>query len=636
MGYKVYYDEIWELVDIIRTVNSNWNEKFNVLSEKFEAFNDPEIFKGKGAESINTYFSEVHGTIIGQLRALYANLEECVQTYRSDYENQVDSGDGSETGVRFTTMVEDELKDGGKVCKNVNNMIDLNSSLRSDVNNIRYSIMDILSLGMSSAADNVERDLYEAKRIATDLNSKVLSNESKHRGRLDGVADLIGELKSIINYQLHENRKPLASYASGDITSMCDYNKLAVASEKVIANIEALQDEYSKSLENTFDRQALLDKEKEQREKEANVWRWVAVGVCLVASVAVTVATAGAATPLVLGAVGAATGIVSGVTNELADQYVETGFENGVDWSEVGKVAVVSGVTGFVAGYAGGAIAGGSGVKTVVQKVGQNIGKEVISNVSGCVAGTLYDIGESAITGKPLETTAGDFVKELGREVVGGTVEGIVGTAFGELTDKIENKVFDGVKSGIKKDLGKIAYSTAADVVEGVAETVPIGIAKEAYSSALSKEEKFSWGDAFKETKEKLEVENLAKSALNSAVNTVVKDHIADELVDEDKKFKKQMEQKAGKDGKLDMIQFENGKIVLEEDYIAAKNFSKNATVLDREFDSKRNKNVREVLGVKTTQGATKIQVDADKVKKADYKGKSKVTKFEIIEENKK
>lgn len=654
MGYKVYYDEMWAIIDKIRETNGKWNEQISKVSEKCEALNDPSLFKGAGASSISSYLTEVHGTLLSQLSVLLYELETRVHSYRYGYQATVDGGDGSDTGVRHTTIVQNEIEDGGEVCRNVNEMINLNASLRDDVNSVRRSIQDLISLAYPSSSDSLEEGLYNAKKIATDLNLKVLNYENEQRSCFDAVDSLISELKNIVHTQLSINRVPVASYTSGEITKMCNYGNLMVASQKVIDDIESLEDTYSKALELTFDRDTLIAaEEKAKREQTGKILKWVVIGVCAVASIAVTVATAGAATPLVLGAVGAATGVFSAGANNIIDQYVEKGDLRGnFDWSSFGKDVLIGGTVGFVTGAVGGAIGAGS-------TAGQTFGQKVVGSFATSIAGevtehtisTAWDVTEGIATGdiKDINGVLNEIeseTKEMMGDIVKSGVSCIVDTALGDVVDLGEDKLFDKAKDGIGKSMGKVVYSTITDVATDIAGDPTKNVFNEGVD-ALIEGRDYNIDNVTDKFKESIKLENigeeLGKSFLNNAEGEL-QDYAEDKLIenykyedgkfikdkDENRKFKAKMESKAGADGKVEMVQFENGTVVLKEDYDMAKYNAENYTELDKDVGYKRNRNAKEILGVRTTQGATVIRVDPESISKADYKGKSKVDKYII------
>ena len=175
MGYKVNYDEMWELIDIIQSNTWKWFEQLQVVSEKYTALNDSNLFKGNGATSINAYLNDIHGTILQQFYRLLELLAKGSNCYRYGYQDQIDGGDSSKTGVLHTTMVQDEIEEGGEVCRNIMSMIDLNSYIKTESDSIRRSIQDILGLAALVYPDKIEDALDGAKRKATNLHNSIVN-----------------------------------------------------------------------------------------------------------------------------------------------------------------------------------------------------------------------------------------------------------------------------------------------------------------------------------------------------------------------------------------------------------------------------------------------------------------------------
>lgn len=626
MGYrKVYYNEMWEIIDNIAALTHEWIEDKDAISASVENLKNSSYIKGDGADNIIAYMEDIHGLVLQLINDLFFDLLERTETYRGKYQSEVDGGQSDYNKI-YTTMVRDELEHGGEVSRNIDSMLNLNSEIKWEVNRARSMVQDLVWLDYPSYTDSIEEALNYAKEIATNLNDKIESYEQGQAEIFDDFDTLLNEIRSIICYQLSVTRVPMASYVKNQWQTMCDAHKLSVAATSIENDIADLEDDYKESLKNTFNREELL---KQEREDEVKWIRWVATGVCIVASVAVTIACP-AAGPIMLGVVGAATKTVSGITNELCDQYVETGFENGVDWSELGKVAVVSAGTGFVGGYLGGVIGGGSTAQTFIKKAGQEVGKNLIESGVESGISTAWDIGEGLINGEvddihDVVDIVSDELKDLGENAVGDVITGIVGTAFDDVIEWGDDKIFKDIKDGIGKDIGKATYSTVTDVVGDAFKNVPADIGKEVYN-VIVRDEEFNINDVTDNFKENFSAEKLVENGLGGFVKNIAKES----FVDSDKKFSDQMKNEAGKDGKVDMVQFEDGTTVLKKDYDAAREMAKDATILDREIGSKRNKNAREILGVRTTQGATDIKVDPDKITKADYKGKSKIDKYDI------
>lgn len=622
MGYKVYYDEMWEIIDNIKKLKDDWSDDFEAIRKSVEDLKSSSYIKGAGSDNIKLYMNEIHSNLIDRIEILLSLLYGSVEIYRGGYQADIDGGDGSDYGIRYTTMVEDELEYGGEVSRNIDNLIGLNSSIKWEVNSVRNSISDLVWLGEPTYADLIEGSLNLAKNIASNLNDSILVYEGSQTDSLNSVQTAIEELRNIINYQLGVSRVPMASYAQNSWASMCNYERLQTATESIVNTLNStdFQDAYDKSIASTFDRQALIDKE--EREKKAKAIKWAVTGLCVVASVAATVLTAGAAAPLVLGVVGAATAAVSTGTDILLDEYVEKGNLKEVNWVEFGAKVTISAAVGFATGYASGAIGGSSSAinKTIGKKIGTNLISGYAESGIEFVGDTLYDVGEKVITGKTDEIGESilENLDELGEKVVVDTIGGVIGTAADELVDIGGKKIFKNVKDGLKKDIGKAAYKTIGESMIGTVDNGLSAIVKEARDSKINNED-FSFEDVGKSVKEDF-INDVVTGGMNNAADVYIDNNLAN------KKFENTMKNEAGYDKKLDVVEFENGTTVLKKDYDAA--------IKATSQKGYEGKSARELLGVKTMEGATEKVVDLNKsdIKKARYQGKSETTKIKVTD----
>lgn len=168
------------------------------------------------------------------------------------------------------------------------------------------------------------------------------------------------------------------------------------------------------------------ENELDNRQKKATAWKWVVGGLCAVASIAVVVATGGAATPLVMGAVSAVSGAAMAATNHLADEYVEEGNLDNTDWSEFGKDVLVGGCVGWVTGIVGGGVS-----NAVTNKLGATALQSGLYSTN-----TAVRIGTNALIGSASEVTSGIVSRGTGA-FIEGAVDGDV--SLGEIANQAFN-----------------------------------------------------------------------------------------------------------------------------------------------------------------------------------------------------
>ena len=103
--------------------------------------------------------------------------------------------------------------------------------------------------------------------------------------------------------------------------------------------------------------QDAIQREAEERAKKAGAARWILTGAVIVGGIVVSLATGGAASPIVIGAISGA--VVAG-GNTAIDQYAEHGWDtDNWDYAEIGKDAFVGGVTGAATAWIGGNVTKG-------------------------------------------------------------------------------------------------------------------------------------------------------------------------------------------------------------------------------------------------------------------------------------
>lgn len=174
--------------------------------------------------------------------------------------------------------------------------------------------------------------------------------------------------------------------------------------------------------------------ELERRKTIAAIWNWTVVGLCIVAGVAVSVLTGGAAIPAIIAS--ACTGAVMAGTQNLTGQYVEDGFEDGVDWGSFGTDVAIGTVTGAVSGAIGaGANAASSKITSALIKPG---------------ASGLQRIGISVVVGSTSDITSGVLTRGTTEYIKTGEIDTALKSAL-DPGEMVKDGVIGGVSSGVEE-----------------------------------------------------------------------------------------------------------------------------------------------------------------------------------------
>lgn len=676
MSYrKIYYDEIWEITSKASNKCDEWLEVFASINKSIEAFKDTCQFKGQAADNMKSYMSQIHGLLIPTIGSILQTYSAQARSYYSGYKNSVDSGDGSDYGLRYTTIVCDEVNNKGSIKKAIESIKETVTQVASDANNVKNNISHLVSIAAYPKTSDITDHLNQALKKAISVHNKAETFESSRANDFAEIDRLISHAFSIINNQLGKSRIPIISYQNGDIGSMCDVKSLLVdlnAASDIVVAFENSAD-YEEAVNLAVNRDALI----QQEEEASREWiQWVAVGIAVVGAIALTVVTAGGASPLVCVAVGAGVGAVTAASGKFADNYVKTGsLTDGMNWKEFGTEVVAGAVVGGISGYFG-AVSQGSAikgpVKTALQISKQNIIQEsadgVIKFGSACILGppdgkTIWSVASNEledvlasgasgfagglVTGK-FNVNTGDksYLQRVGEKTAINTVKTITnegvktGWDLGEsyITNRDTSEFESILKEHSRKAAGDIVKSTTTSVVsEGFSGTDSIknttakviantvkdtaaDTAGEIASGVTTRTIDYAYGDETDASKifgdiweKDLESgRSIAKTAAESAGG-----QITDEVY-KDKKFYNDLKKiDHDHDGKIDVVQFDDY-TVTKEDYDAAVSHAGKGAYKD--------KTVQDILGLSKdtdlSQGKNR-SVSIDMTEKYTYSRKT-------------
>ncbi len=220
--------------------------------------------------------------------------------------------------------------------------------------------------------------------------------------------------------------------------------------------------------------------EADERKKREERAKWIKFGVgalAFVGSMAVVIATGGAALPVIVA--GATAGAVTAGVNNAADQYAEKGWDN-INWGDAGRDAVIGGIVGGTTSAI--SIAGGTAAQQVTSRFASyattTTGKIVThvagGTISSIAAGTASRAGGEA-TRQFLKNGEVDWnsVKESAFDPGQMAVDGVMGGTAGYFRGRryTDNGQYVRKESYLNKD-GDVDWSKAPN--GGVDTTKPV------------------------------------------------------------------------------------------------------------------------------------------------------------------
>lgn len=458
MSYrKIYYDEIWEITSKSAEHCKKWLEDIEKIGTNEEKLVGLTEFEGKAADGIKDYFSQFHGLVAGIMSNIcYGFLMKAV-SYYSGYKNQVDQGDGSD---RYTTILYDEVEFNHAIHGRIKNIQDRAETVASAARKVQNSISDLVDLP-SPRVDELVRKLNGALYEAVSLSKRADAYEESRKNDFAELDVLIESLKKIINSQLGKDRVAPSDFHLASVGDMCDFNQLIISMDKLNEDNKkfAESSEYDEAMNLAFNRDVIIKEE----EKEERQWvKWVAVGVSIAGSIALTVVTLGTATPFMCAVIGGTIGITTTAVNKFADNYVENGsFTEGMDWNEFTKDCLKGGISGAIAGCLGSSSIG-SNITKPIDKALFSVAKVSVETAADGLVDIAVDVGEAIINKKPGSEILSILDEDTEKMIKNLTVD--IGTTFVE--SYIEGKF--GVSSADKGFWRKLGEESVKNIAGAV------------------------------------------------------------------------------------------------------------------------------------------------------------------------
>lgn len=412
MGYTVDFDGLDTLYADLRGNVDDWAEKLAKLSEKSTALAESDNMSGQWADGIKSYLRSVHGTIIPLFQQLIALLNYNCLIYKRDYQTNIDTDLHAHIRSEELDSIRLQIEEKKRLAERID----------GEVGYILTRVRDIFTLRYQDC-ESVSQAHQQTISFLIKLNESIMQLEQRHEAAdFTAVDEMISALRSFIAEMQGQSRLFKTDFSMTALTAVTSFQQVYNAHLAVSNELEEKTVAIETAIDGENQRIADLQEEEDKRQKQANTVKWIVTGVCIVGSIAAIVATGGAATPLIVGAVSAASSAVIAGTDNLADQYVQNGDLNDVDWGSFGKDVVIGGVTGFVTGYAGAAIGG-----AVTSGLSQtSIGASLLNSSNAAVR-----IGSGAVIGSISEVSSGVVSRGAGTLISsGGDWEEAMDAAF--------------------------------------------------------------------------------------------------------------------------------------------------------------------------------------------------------------
>lgn len=495
-------DKVNELLISAGTYVYTLSNAIEKASKSYESL-QKEDMSGTTAETIKQFLQSLNMLAQGTGNMVLLSLDMAVNRYSGLSEAM----DGDTHAIVPQENLEN-LKDAFNEQKgsDLKNQAQL---LNTEVEKALEACRSLIDVGFLSpvtgeaAAESVRAVMTAAQEALEKLDETEnrFANDSNVTAALEGAAALESMARLAISGFMSGTFDPNTFAASSE------FQALIQAYEDMESAARENEDSYNASLavnKTIYDK---LTKEYEQRKAEADAVKLVGIGLCILASVAVSIATAGMAAPAAIAITAGVTGTVTGLTyaaGSAMDQRVGTIAAKGkID----GAVCFKEGMKGFIVGTVTGAISGAAGQAVGNLGKAAPIGKKIaIKAIEGGASKLSSEIIEKTIDGEKIN------VGELAVTTLFSAGASAVSTFVGEkLIACFDIKSVSRFNS-VKQNLSIAGKKTAVETIKGGIKGAVNGTGKQIISAV--KGEGFQLDELWRDIKK-----SAVKGGIDGAVN---------------------------------------------------------------------------------------------------------------------
>jgi len=314
------------------------NQALSVVYKSSDTIINNEGWQGASADSVKMYMEDVYPAVLGSFSLAIQELNAAVKYYVEDYRGIEHASDA--------VISESELQ---SIENRLDRYIRSMSGISGDVSRSLHRVADIGQIPYSgiTSLENQTADLVRRLRELRETVSKI---EGDAQSRIAGI--VISLITDTLNLIKAQKKTDIGAYSRAELVQSPEYQQLAKSYEVAAQDIEANTERIERAQQAANELVEQLQEEYEERQRKAGIVKFLVGAACVVASVAVTVATAGMAAPVIAAAT-IATGVVTGAASagigSIMDQQIGTLAGPGkIDWGRAALDSAVGGVIGGV------------------------------------------------------------------------------------------------------------------------------------------------------------------------------------------------------------------------------------------------------------------------------------------------
>ena len=429
LKYSEILAMLWEFKDKIDATIA----EIDKMGESLTTFLESSSFEGETANSIKSYFNEIHGSMLSSIKTTAQRVQDDMARYKAGF-CTIDAYTNFILDQDIIQQYDQAMND---YCDDTEGyMEEISKALATTASIFNYTYPSGSEKDVTTEHSNMDQKLIQFKSDITAHESDIVNDVTK-------VTEQMINQISVVNKTIGVEWKDLKDYNSGDGNNNLELCKLVY----VAGELDAERKENEEVYVQIWDNEVSL-KEKAEAREEQGVWEMIGGGILAITGVVCIVCTGGAATPIVVAGWVAGGGTVA---FGMADMI------EGSDDIYYGSIGDINSTST-------------NDIKTLIKNLG---GDEktyyMIENAFAFTASALCPIGKASI--------AKELTFKSGAQIL--VREGVSDFTAGKVSDFVYNKTGNRVLSmaagmassaGTSKafDYGDVALGWAKNKVTGV------------------------------------------------------------------------------------------------------------------------------------------------------------------------
>ena len=255
--YKIKYEAMDELCVTMNSRISEWSKQLDAWEKAYTKLVEMSDFKGKTAEAIKDYFTQVHGTILWSIRNAMSRLQSDFLIYKKDYYDIEEKNDAVLTREKIINLK-----------KIMNNELGALDVIDTDISESFKHIADIYD-GRKPYSEALFQSIKIPRDIAKNLDENIQAIEDKHYKMATGdISKLLTSIKIAIG-RMEEHSSTsgyMFSYKAGNIK---EQSSVVDMCKNTYANCEYLTENAARIKAIAEYQQRIYDEKKKKEEEIA-------------------------------------------------------------------------------------------------------------------------------------------------------------------------------------------------------------------------------------------------------------------------------------------------------------------------------------------------------------------------------